>query len=459
MAAGGRPASTACYDSGRPYPFPTLDRRLTTPRATTKVRRPLFYGWRIVAAAFGSQILHSSLLFLSQGFYVVEYGATFGWSRGAISWAFGLVRLEAGLLGPVQGWMIDRFGPRPVMRIGAVLFGGGFILLSRIETLWQLFAVMALVAIGSSLAGFLTVHVAIAHWFVRKRAMAMGLASAGFAAGAIFVPLVGWSIAALGWRPTAVISGVLILAVGLPAAQVFRRQPQDMGLAPDGDPPLGPEAERAPREERRPPAASTVDFTLREAVRDRSFWLISIGHGMALLGVGTIPTHLVPHLVERNGWETVVAGLMFPAIMVMQIIGQLGGGFLGDRYSKRLIAAFAMLGHGAAMILLAFSTTPAALAGVAVLHGLAWGARGPLMIAIRADYFGARNLGIIAGWSTAITMSGSIVGSVYAGTMHDRYGDYTTAFWTIGVVTIASSLFFLLARPPPAPVRAAHGSP
>ena len=423
------------------------------------MRRPLFYGWWIVAAAFGNQILHSSVLFLSQGFYVVEFGAAFGWSRGSISWAFGLIRLEAGLLGPIQGWMIDRFGPRPVMRIGTVLFGGGFILLSRIETLWQLFAVMAIVAVGSSLAGFLTIHIAIAHWFVRKRAMAMGLTSAGFAAGAVIVPLVGWSIASLGWRPTAVISGVLVLAVGLPASQFFRREPQDMGLAPDGDPPLATGADGAPQERRRPSAASTVDFTLGEAVRDRSFWLISIGHGMALLAVGTIPTHLVPHLIERNGWDTAVAGLMFPAIMVMQLIGQMAGGYLGDRSSKRLIAAIAMFGHGGAMILLAFSTTPAALAAVAVLHGLAWGARGPLMMAIRADYFGSRNLGIIAGWSSAITMTGSIIGPVYAGTMHDRLGDYTIAFWTLGVATMVSALFFLLARQPPPPKRPAPTSP
>ena len=223
---------------------PGLERRLSTPRVTSSARRPLFYGWRIVGAAFGTQILHSSVLFLSQGFYVVELEATFGWTRGAISWAFALIRLEAGLLGPLQGWMIDRFGPRPVMRIGTLVFGGGLILFARIESLWQLFAVMALVAVGSSLAGFLTIHIAIAHWFVRKRGLAMGLTSTGFAAGALFVPLVGWSIMALGWRPTAVISGVLVLAVGLPAAQVFRRRPQDMGTVPDGEPPPGPEADR-----------------------------------------------------------------------------------------------------------------------------------------------------------------------------------------------------------------------
>ena len=94
-----------------------------------------------------------------------------------------------------------------------------------------------------------------------------------------------------------------------------------------------------------------------------------------------------------------------------------------------------------------------------MLHGVAWGARGPLMMAIRADYFGARNLGVIAGWSSAITMTGSIIGPVYAGTMHDRLGDYTIAFWTLGAATIVSALFFLLARQPPAPQRLAPGAP
>ena len=432
---------------------------MSTSRVPAQTRRPLFYGWWIIVAAFASQILHSALLFLSQGFYVVELEAAFGWSRGAISWAFGLIRLEAGLLGPLQGWMVDRFGARPVMRIGAVLFGGGFILLSRIESLLDLFLVMGLIAVGSSLAGFLTIHTAIAHWFVRKRALAMGLTSAGFAVGAVFVPLVGWFITVYGWRTTAFVSGVLILVVALPAAQFFRRSPQEMGLRPDGDPPSTPDVglQEVPPA-RRPSAATEVDFTLREAVRDRSFWLVSLGHGMALLVVGTVPTHLVPHLIERNGWTVATAGLIFPAIMVLQITGQLGGGYLGDRYSKRLIAGFAMLGHGGALMLLAFVTTLPALAVAVVLHGLAWGLRGPLMMAIRADYFGARNLGVIAGWSSAITMSGSIIGPVYAGVMHDRFGDYTIAFWTLGAATIVSAVFFLLARQPPPPARAAQGS-
>ena len=196
-----------------------------------------------------------------------------------------------------------------------------------------------------------------------------------------------------------------------------------------------------------------VNFTVHEAIRDRSFWFISAGHGMALMVVSTMPVHLVPYLVDQNGWSPAATSLVFPAIMVMQIIGQLVGGYLGDKYPKRIVAAVAMFGHGGAFIILAFSASGLAVAGAIVLHGLAWGARGPLMMAIRADYFGRRNLGVISGWSNIITITGSIIGPVYAGFVFDTSGSYSLAFWTIGVATAISTVLFLAARRPPTPVR------
>ena len=400
----------------------------------------------MVIAAFFSQIMHGGLLFLSQGLYVVQFEQTFAWSRGAISWAFGLLRIETGLLGPIQGWMLDKYGSRPIMRMGTLLFGGGLILLGQIQELWHLFAVLTIIAMGTSLAGFLTVNTALAHWFVKKRARAMSVTSIGFAAGALLSPIVAWSITEFGWRDTAMFSGIAAIIVGIPASHVFKRRPEDIGLQPDGiEPVIGAQDSKA-----NTPGEDT-DLTVRQAVRDRSFWLISIGHGWALLVVGTIAVHLIPHLVEQNNWDVAQAALVFPGLMVAQITGQISGGIIGDLYSKRFVAAGAMIGHGLGIFLIAFDTSLPTIIAAIALHGVSWGMRGPLMMAIRADYFGRKHLGQIAGWSNTITAGGSIIGPIYAGVLYDYFGSYTFAFSTLGITTALGTLFFLLARKPPVP--------
>ncbi len=418
-------------------------------RSILALRHRVFYGWRMVAAAFCNQIMQSSLLFLSQGFYLLQFEAAFGWSRGAVSGAFGLLRIETGLLGPVQGWMLDRFGPRPPMYLGTFLFGSGFILLGFIQELWHLFAALTVIAIGTSFASFLTINTAIAHWFVRKRARAMSVTSIGFASGAVIAPVIAWSITTFGWRETAIFSGILSFCIGFPIAQIFRRSPRELGLNPDGD----NDEDAARHAAARRAAGTDYDFTIREAIRDRSFWLVSSGHGLALLVVATVPLHVPGHLKD-NQWDLVQASLVFPGLMVAQIVGQISGGFMGDRYSKSMLAGAAMLGHGLGIGILALSTSVPAVVAAIALHGVAWGMRGPLMMALRADYFGLRQLGKIAGWSNIITATGSIIGPIYAGVMYNARGDYTFAFLSLGTVTIVGSLTFFLARRPPLPARA-----
>ena len=158
--------------------------------------------------------------------------------------------------------------------------------------------------------------------------------------------------------------------------------------------------------------------------------------------------------MESDEWNLARAALVFPGLMVAQVIGQVSGGIMGDRHPKRLLAGVAMLGHGTGICLLALSTSPPMVATAILLHGVSWGMRGPLMMALRADYFGLRQLGKIAGWSNTITAGGSIIGPVYAGIMYDALGDYTFAFISLGLVTAVGSLTFFLARRPPLPARA-----
>src|SRR5690606_13639371 len=193
------------------------------------------------------------------------------------------------------------------------------------------------------------------------------------------------------------------------------------------------------------------DFTLREAMRTPAFWLISLGHGSALFVVGAVSVHAISHLQDDLDYSAGSAALVITLMTVFQVIGMLAGGQLGDRIDKRLIAATCMFMHMIGMLLVAFATNVAMVVGFAVLHGFAWGARGPLMQAIRADYFGRTYFGAIMGVSTTIILFGQVGGPLIAGFVADQTGDYVLGFSLMAVLSGLGSGFFIFAHPPRRP--------
>ena len=415
------------------------------------VRRP-FYGWWIVLSAVLFHGISGAAFGFTFGQYLLRIEHHFGWSKFAISSAFSASQLAAGILSPAHGWLLDRFSPRSVIRAGIVLFGGGFIVLPLANGFPLFFVMILLMSLGINLAGWLTLTTVVTRWFRRSRALALGLSSTGIGLAGVLSPVVAWSLVTHGWRPTAVGTGVAVLVIGLPLAQLVRGYPEEHGLLPDGGAPSA----------RRPGAAGTEahdgDFTVGEALRDRTFWYVSLGHGIALIAVFTVLVHLVPHLVEGLGWSETSAQAVLTLITVTSIIGQVGGGFIGDRYDKARIAAVCMLGHALAMGILAAASSWWLIGAAGIIHGLSWGTRGPLMMAMRADFYGRRHFGKIAGYSNIMVMLGPLIGPTFAGAMSDRYGSYGGAFVVVGLVVGASSLFFFATRRPPLPARLRSGT-
>src|SRR6266567_286397 len=146
-----------------------------TETATTRRLPRVFYGWFVVLGGFGIQALQGALLNSSYGAYVVLLQRDFGWSKTIFAAGYSLQQVEQGVIGPLQGWLIDRFGARVVMRGGVVVFGLGFILFSRFDSLLTFYASMIVLALGVSLGGFLPLAATIVNWFVRRRSTAMGL--------------------------------------------------------------------------------------------------------------------------------------------------------------------------------------------------------------------------------------------------------------------------------------------
>ncbi|MGY6500392.1 MAG: MFS transporter [Acidimicrobiales bacterium] len=416
-------------------------------------RRRVFHGWKVVGAGSVVQVLHAGLILQAFGSYAVLLEQQFGWSKTVISTAYSFNRAESGLLGPIQGWALTRFGSRTVMRVGIVVLAIGFLLFSRIQTPAQFIGAFFVIAIGAGLSGFLTVTTETVKWFERRRSRALSLTMLGFAVGGLLTPAVVWALETFGWRTTATASAAIIFVIAFPLTSLFGHSPASVGQPIDGIEPgtLPPSRARAE-------GVSDVHFTAREALRTRAFWLLSFGHASALLVVGSVIAHLSLYLTSEQGFTLGQAGLVAAGLTAFQLIGMLVGGVLGDRMSKRLLCSGAMLGHMAGLLVLTVASNVALVILFTMLHGLSWGIRGPLMGALRADYFGSTSFGQIMGISSVVLMIGIVGGPLLAGVLADVTGSYQLGFTILALLAGAGLAFFALAGPPDPPVRSAPGS-
>jgi MFS family permease len=231
--------------------------------------------------------------------------------------------------------------------------------------------------------------------------------------------------------------------VGIPLSRVFKSSPADHGEFVDGEPPsVQTQASgEVPKPVRR-------DFTTSEALRTRAFWLISLGHGFALLVVYGVNVHAITHMRESLGYSVAQASVFITLMTLAQIGGVLAGGYMGDKFEKRRISAVCMLCHAIGLLLLTYATGAAMLTAFALIHGVAWGMRGPMMQAMRADYFGSRSIGMILGISSLVIVLGQVGGPMLAAILADYTGNYRLGFTVLAGLVASGSLFFLWAKKP-----------
>jgi sugar phosphate permease len=410
----------------------------------------VFYGWYMVGAGCAMQFVQSALFLQSFGAYFAVLRDDRGWSKTELSGAAALHQVEAAILGPLLGWFIDRFGAQWVIRTGIVMFGTGFILLSYVDSLLAFYGAFIVTALGGSLCGFFPLNVSLIHWFQRRLARALSSVQIGFALGGLALPAVAWSLVTWGWRVTAFSSGIIIIAVSLPLSFVMRRRPEDIGEVMDG---IGARSGIPVSDPEKESRETACDFTAREALRTPAFWLLSLGHGFALFVVTGINTHAITHMKEGLGYTIETASFAMMLQTLAQLVGVGLATWIGDRFDKRILSAICMLGHMSGLLFLTYATGPAMIVAYAILHGTAWGLRGPLLQAIRADYFGRRAIGMILGLSFMIIVIGQIGGPMIAGVLADMTGDYRAGFTTLALLAGLGSAFFLLAKRPAPPPR------
>ena len=429
-----------------------------------KTKPRIFYGWWIVLA---SAISHA----LSGGFYLYGFSTffmplvqEFGWSRVAVSGAFSLSRMEGGILGPVGGFLIDKFGPRKIMILGVIMLGTGFILFSRIDSLITFYLVfILLIAVGITLGTHQACAVAVANWFIRKRGIAISAGMSGVGLGGIIVPMLAWLITQYGWRPTAVITGIILWSIGIPLALVMRHRPEQYGYLPDGDSKeesvTGRETGVAETERSSltTPAKESVitggiDFTPRQALRTPAFWLLTLISGLRHLVVSAVVVHQIPFLIGL-GISPELAGTMLGSIALISTVGRFGFGWISDMVDKKYVMAICLGLIALGCLILANVQSWWHVIPFIIIYSPGYGGGGTLVHVIRAEYFGRQHFGTIMGLMDLAQVFGVILGPVFAGRVFDVTGSYRLAFITFAVVSaIAMMLILMIRRPAPAPV-------
>jgi len=418
--------------------------------------RELYYGWWIVGASFSILLITVGVGLYAPPVFLVPLQDHFGWSRDAIAGGSAVGALTVGIVAPLVGVGIDRYGSRKVMSAGALVMGSGFCLLGAIQSLWQLYALNVFAAIGIACVAWIPNQTLISNWFDRMRGKAMGITLAGIGVGGFTMPpLAGFLIAEFGWRVAFGVLGSLVLLIVVTVTlAVVRTRPEDMGLLPDGEPVVSEDQPGDPiHGTGEGPGAAGL--SLSESLRTGAFWVLSLGHVLWTFGSMSIIGHL-PAFLTDQGFESQRAAGTLALAIGMSVLGRLSFGFLADRFTKRRIMCGALLLHALAVLCLLRVHWLGALPGFVVLFGVGLGGSAVLIPLLIGECFGLRAFGKVLGVVTISATLGAATGPVLTGRIFDVTGSYELAFMLhILSFTAAAVAIYFLPRPRSAPAAVA----
>lgn len=406
----------------------------------------IFWGWFVVAGAFLLMALTYGARY-SFGLFVQPLAASNGWSRSIVSLAATINLLVYAAGGILSGRLLDRVSPRWIATAGAAVSAAGFFWCAGAASPLEFFmAYGVLYGLGSSWAGTVTATSSVGKWFIRRRGVAIGISSMGVSFGTItFTPAIAFLLERFHWKAGFVVMALALLIPGILIAQLllYRRVPEDYGLAPDG--------------ERRPAGRETAAFAAapgaaghRSLRGDARFWMLALCHGTAVLTALMVFVHQVPYAVD-NGIDPIAAAASLAAMGFAGLIGQFFFGWACDRIGDPKYAAslgYAVMAVGTLILLQARSVE--ALMAYAMVFGFGYGCLGPLLPILAADRFGHQCMGAVYGLQTFFVVGvGGSLGPTIGGIIYDTTGSYYPAWWlNMGLLVAAAAGIAALRRRP-----------
>jgi len=388
----------------------------------------VYEGWLVVGSSAVIVLVVAATFFYGFGTIFNEVRDEFGWSNASTALAFSL-RNEIGGVGAIfVGIALDRIGPKRVLYSGVTMAAIGVLGMSFMQELWHFYLVMVVIAFGSSAAGGQVGLTAISTWFQDRRAFAMSIMTLGGGIGGVFVVGIGFLVELAGWRWALRVLALLMLVVGLTVGSNVRSRP------PGHPQPMDGVRRRDDGEDVQ--AAEQWGVPVRQAIKSRSFLLLSLAMLGSSFGFVALVVHQIPYLETQLGVSKTVASSTIAVFTLSSILGRIGFGYLGDRYPKRLVMAVALaMLSGGLLLLAAANTLVVAIAAIAIAAP-GFGGTIPLRPSMAADYFGTKHFGTINGTMQFISTTGGAAGPWVVGRLVDVQGDYTMG-WIIAAIVVA----------------------
>jgi len=400
----------------------------------------IFYGWWIVGASFLIALYLAGTI--GYGFTAVfePIASEFGWSYAQVSFASSLRGMEAGLMAPVIGIMVDRYGPRRLIFFGSLLLASGTFLLSRTSSLLTYYGAFALIAIGMSACTITVLMTAIMNWFRKKSGIASSIVSAGFGFGGLMVPIMVWLIDSYGWRRTELIMGIGVLLLILPLSFLFRSKPEDYGYLPDGETIKDPLLYKATEPEADSSSSyDEIEISGKQAIKNRTFWHLAIAFLLHHTIMSSVTTHVMPYL-SSIGFRNSQSSLVATGIPLVSVGGRLSFGWAGDKYERRKLTAISFILVSSGLILFDFTAIAGAWLSIPflLLLGLGHGGCCVLRPALIREFFGKKHYGTVFGMLIGLSCVGNLIGPLATGIVYDIWGNYHHIWLVFSGVALAS---------------------
>jgi MFS family permease len=416
-------------------------------------RSKFFYGWTIVGVGFLANIASSFALASTLSIFLKPLTADLAISRGV----FSLLRSGEAIIGavvaPLVGTLVDRYGGRWLIAIGATVVAVGYFILSHVENFAQFaFVRLTVVTLGDSMMGSMVVNIVVAQWFFRQRGRALAFSSMGVGFAKVCMPIFAASLMVwLGWRQTWMVFGIvtLVLAIG-PSLLFIRRSPEEMGFFPDGaQEPIGCARLTVDQANtlRGPDASQELIWARAEALRTRAFWLLVITFGIASVGVTGLNLHVFAYVTDL-GHPPVIAATVMSVIASMQLASPLAWGLIAERIDVRVAATLRFVIQAIGLGLATWTGSLFCLYAGFFLYGIGLGGNMVLPEILWANYFGRRSLGKVRGLGLLLSQGFAAVGPPFFGFLFDLTHGYGLSFTIFGAALMTSAVLSLMLRPP-----------